>query len=68
MTATNLNVRLGRHDGHGRVSQWETGQALPSLRSVVLIGEILGVSLDWLLRGKEESGAAGSARGLRGDR
>lgn len=37
------------------VSKWETGAAVPELSKLMLMSELFGVSLDELVKGKEES-------------
>ena len=38
------------------VSKWETGAAVPELSKLMLMSELFGVSLDELVKGKEETG------------
>ena len=38
------------------VSKWETGTAVPELSKLMLMSELFGVSLDELVKGKEETG------------
>lgn len=38
-------------------SDWKRGKAKPSLNAVVMLAEYLGVSIDYLVHGKEFSGA-----------
>ena len=41
--------------GRSRVSGWETDAAVPDGRFMLKLPEVLGVSADWLLLGKDEN-------------
>jgi len=39
--------------GRGTVNNWEKGRRLPSLEQIIRIAEFAGVSLDWIIWGKD---------------
>lgn len=51
MTAKELTEKLGL--SKTSISEWRKGKTSPSVKSLVGISQIFGVSLDWLILGKE---------------
>ena len=44
---------LGNADGGSDVYRWESGRNTPKFDVLVRISDLLGVSLDWLMRGRQ---------------
>lgn len=64
---TNLRVRLGMtqqqlakelHVGPSAIGMYEQGRRVPSIEMLVQMADLFGVSLDYLITGKEFSGMA----------
>ena len=70
---TNLRVRLGMtqqqlakelHVGPSAIGMYEQGRRVPSIEMLVQMADLFGVSLDYLITGKEFSGMATTESGV----
>lgn len=52
MTQSEVAERL--HVSFQAVSLWERGETTPEIEKLIEIADLYGISIDWLLRGKEE--------------